>query len=118
MSAWEWLPRGYLLTVLIETPVLLAALSPIHSFRRRLFAGLWLTACSYPMVVLAMSRLPYPWYPWAAEGCAPLLECLLFAAAFGDGRGWRSRSLWRDCAAIVAANLASFAVGWRLWWAS
>jgi hypothetical protein len=49
---WSFLPLGFLITVLIETPILLIGLSPRHSLRRRLAAGVWLTACSYPVVIL------------------------------------------------------------------
>jgi hypothetical protein len=51
---WRFLPLGYLFTILIETPVLLIGLSRRHSIRQRLFAGVWLTACTYPIVVLVM----------------------------------------------------------------
>jgi hypothetical protein len=113
MSPWVWLAGGYLLSVLIETPALWIGLSPVHSRGRKLFAGLWLTACTYPVVALIMPKLPPPYYPWAAEAFAPISECALFATAFRDARG---RTLLRDCAAIVVANLASFAAGWWLFW--
>jgi hypothetical protein len=51
---WHFLPFGYLLTILIETPVLLIGLSRRHSIKRRLVAGVWLTACTYPIVVLVL----------------------------------------------------------------
>ena len=38
---WAWLPIGYLFTVLVETPVLVAGLAPRHPLRRKLFAGLY-----------------------------------------------------------------------------
>ncbi len=106
-----FLPLGYLLSVLIETPILLVGLSARHPLRRRLAAGLWLTACTYPVVILVLpawidtgaSRLVYL---AVAETFAPVAECLLFVAAFGTGR-----SVGRDLAAITAANLASFGVG-------
>jgi hypothetical protein len=40
----------YLFTVTVETAVLLVLLSRRHSFTRKLLAGVWLTACTYPMV--------------------------------------------------------------------
>ena len=49
------------------------------------------------------------WYVPTAELFAAGGECLLFLAAFG--RGGDRRSTWRDAAAIVTANLLSFAVG-------
>ena len=50
-----------------------------------------------------------------AETFAPLAECVLFRLAFG-GRAIsdadaRPNVAWRDYAAIVAANLASFGIG-------
>lgn len=41
-----FLPRGYLLTITLETPILLLGLSACHGARRRLLSGLWLTACT------------------------------------------------------------------------
>src|SRR3712207_3950792 len=82
---WHFLPLGYLLTVAIETPVLLLGLSPRRPTRRRLLAGLWLTACTYPVVVLVLpvvfggaSRAAYI---LTAEVFAPAAECALFLAA-------------------------------------
>lgn len=54
---WLFLPFGYLFSVAIETPVLIFGLSPRHTLRQRLFAGLWLTACTYPVVALVMPTL-------------------------------------------------------------
>ena len=110
---WRFLFFGYLLTVAVETPVLLLFLSRHHTLKRRLFAGLWLTACTYPVVALVLplvfadaSRAAYL---LVAETFAPAAECALFYLAFGgeEGRG----VTWRDFAAIVAANLLSFLAG-------
>ena len=112
---WRFLPVGYLFTVLIETPILLLGLSQRHSFRRRLLAGIWLTACTYPIVVLVLpllfaerTRLAYL---SVAEVFAPITECVLFGLAFGlkDANG--KTTAWRDFAVIIVANLASFAAG-------
>jgi hypothetical protein len=112
---WWFLPFGYLVTVAVETPVLLYALSARHPARRRLLSGLWLTACTYPVVVLVLplvfgnsSRLAYL---VAAETFAPVAECALFRAAFGARDELGRVSVWRDFAAITAANLLSFALG-------
>src|SRR5215208_1990478 len=110
---WRFLLFGYLLTVALETPVLALFLSPRHPLRRRLFAGLWLTACTYPVVVLVLPPLfadsPRALYLAVAETFAPAAECALFYLAFGGKGGDRAK--WRDCAAIVAANLLSFLAG-------
>jgi len=109
------LPIGYLITVLIETPVLIAGLSPLHSLERKIAASLWLNACSYPVVILALPQLfagsPAWVYVAVAETFAPLSECLLFLAAFYDRSTLRSRTVWRDVGAITAANLSSFLIG-------
>lgn len=119
---WTFLPLGYVLTVLIEAPVLLVGLSRRHSLGRRLFAGFWLTACTYPIVVLVLplaidSRANHALYLLTAETFAPVAECALFWAAFGGKAS--ERATWRDWAAIVTANLASFLAGelmYVLWW--
>ena len=116
VQLWWFLPVGYLLTVAVETPILLLGLSAArHTVRRKFLAGLWLTACTYPVVVLVLpllfqssTRLAYL---VTAETFAPVAECALFWAAFGDGRELGRASMWRDFAAITAANLASFALG-------
>lgn len=109
---WLFLPLGYLFTVAVETPVLLLLLSPRHPVRRRLFAGLWLTACTYPVVVLVLPTLfagaSRAAYLLVAEIFAPAAECVLFYFAFSGGD---SRSARRDCAAIAVANLLSFLAG-------
>src|SRR5215216_4416729 len=110
---WRFLLFGYLLTVAVETPVLVLFLSKRHALRRRLFAGLWLTACTYPVVVLVLPPLfaesSRALYLAVAETFAPAAECLLFYLAFG-GRGSDDLA-WRDFAAVVAANLLSFLAG-------
>jgi hypothetical protein len=115
-SNWAFLPVGYVFSVLIETPVLLVGLSRRHPYGRRLFAGLWLTACTYPIVVLVLPEFfPRPeqrtLYLWVAETFAPVAECALFWAAWGTRAEWGRRSMWRDFAAITLANLASFGLG-------
>jgi hypothetical protein len=115
-SNWAFLPVGYAFSVLVETPVLLAGLSPRHPYRRRLFAGFWLTACTYPIVVLVLPEFfPEPGqrtlYLWIAETFAPAAECALFWAAWGTRAERGRRSMWRDFAAITLANLASFGLG-------
>src|ERR671932_1664791 len=85
---WRFLFVGYLFTVAVETPVLLLLLSPRHTLRRRLFAGLWLTACTYPVVVLVLPVLfagtSRAAYLAVAETFAPVAECAIFWLAFGE----------------------------------
>lgn len=112
---WRFLPFGYLLTILIETPILVVGLSPRHPPRRKLLAGLWLTACTYPVVVLLLPLLLSEWsrgaYLLVAETFAPVAECFLFWLAFGRMAELGHRSMWRDFMAIIVANLASFGLG-------
>ena len=112
---WLFLPIGYLFTVACEAPVLALALSPRHTLPRRLFAGLWLTACTYPVVVLVLPPLfadsSRAAYLAVAETFAPAAECLLFRLAFGGVARGAGGTAWRDYAAITAANLLSFLAG-------
>lgn len=105
----------YALTVAIELPVLLLFLSRQHSVGVRVFAGVWLTACTYPVVWLVLPQLldgqPRWLYLLVAETFAPVAECVVFWFAFIRGRGQDRRATRRDCGAIVAANLCSFGVG-------
>lgn len=115
---WAFLPIGYLVTILIETPILLLGLSPKLTIRQKLLCGIWLTACTYPIVVLvlptlmiehfAMSRAAYL---VVAETFAPAGECLFFWLAF-RGRGLLEKGDWVRCfIAITIANLTSFLLG-------
>jgi len=112
---WTFLPLGYLVTVLIETPILLVGLSPRHSLNRKLLGGIWLTACTYPIVTLVLPLLFAPesrtLYLVVAETFAPVAECVLFWTAFGREELLGKRSMWRDFATIIVANLASFGLG-------
>lgn len=105
-ALWRFLPLGYVFTILIETPVLLVGLARVHPFARKLFAGVWLTACTYPVVVLVLPLViaDHTAYLAVAETFAPVAECILFRVAFPEAGV-------RDMAAIVAANLASFGIG-------
>ena len=112
---WRFLPVGYFLTILIETPILLLGLAPRHSLQRRLLAGVWLTACTYPIVTLVLpllfSNSSRTIYLAVAETFAPVAECILFWLAFGKESEVGNRSMWRDFATIIFANLASFLIG-------
>jgi hypothetical protein len=96
--------------------VLLLGLSWRHPLRRRLFAGVWLTMCTYPVVVLVLPQFFDPErqraaYLAVAETFAPVAECTLFWLAFGKRQEWGRWSMWQDFAAITLANLASFGFG-------
>jgi hypothetical protein len=112
---WRFFPLGYLFSILIETPVLLIGLSHRHPIKRRLFAGIWLTACTYPIVVLvlplALAEVSRAKYLTVAEVFAPVAECILFWLAYGKAEQVGKGSMWRDFGAIVLANLASFLGG-------
>lgn len=112
---WHFLPLGYLFSILIETPVLLVGLSKRHSFKRKLFAGVWLTACTYPIVTLVLplvlANASRAVYLVVAETFAPVGECILFWLAFGRQQEVGKASMWRDFITIIVANLASFLGG-------
>jgi hypothetical protein len=111
---WRFFPVGYATTIAIELPILLVALSRSHGWRRRVVAGVWLTACTYPIVVLVLPLMisDRAAYLWVAETFAPLAECVIFSLAF-HRPGMPIRRRLQDWAAIVIANLASFLIG--LW---
>jgi hypothetical protein len=127
---------GYLISIAVETPVLVLLLSRRHALRAKLFAGVWLTACTYPVVWLVLPPLfedqPRWLYLLVAETFAPVAECAIFWFAFvrrlppaepnapANEDEWpfptatEARGRWdtaRDMAAIVLANLCSFGFG-------
>jgi hypothetical protein len=110
---WYFLPVGYLLTVLIETPILILGLSRKVPFGERLFCGFWLTACTYPIVVLTLPSVFFDAPRWqylaVAETFAPVAECFLFWFVFKDR--FTPAELVRCFASISIANIASFGVG-------
>jgi len=112
---WYFLPIGYLVTIAIETPVLVVGLSSSLSLRQKLLCGVWLTACTYPIVVLVLPTLFFGYsraaYLLVAETFAPLGECFVFWLAF-RAKGLLDTRDWVQCfIAIIFANLASFGVG-------
>src|SRR5262249_9646907 len=108
---------GYGFSIAIETPILLLGLSPRHPWKDRLFAGVWLTGCTYPIVTLVLPFFvsSHVLYVTIAETFAPVAECALFWLAFTKRQPGGSASLWRDSAVIVVANLASFGLGVIFW---
>ena len=117
---WRFLPIGYVLTVALEMPVLLLGLSRKYPLKHRIFAGFWINAVSYPIVVLTLPVLfdaaTHRWlYTVVAETFAPAVECLLFAVLFHRKNEitWKQRT--QDFATIIGANLFSFLFGdWLL----
>jgi hypothetical protein len=110
----------YLLSIAIETPVLIVGLSARHPLGRRVFAGVWLTACTYPIVAFVLPAMIDPVasrgiYLGVAETFAAVGECALFWLAFGDAASGRP-SMIRDLAAVASANLTSFLTGEILLW--
>ncbi len=119
-ALWDFLPIGFLLTIAIETAVLLVGLSARHRWTDRLLAGVWLTACTYPIVVLVLPSLLMDQLGWSrpaylvvAETFAPLAECVLFWLAYVRRLPVDQRATARDFSAIVVANLLSFGLGLR-----
>ena len=112
-SFFHLMLAGYTLTVVVETTVLLVGLSRRHPVRARLFAGVWLTACTYPVVWLVLPPLlpDRAAYLVVAETFAPAAECLLFWLAFVRPLPPDRRATTRDMLAVVLANLSSFGAG-------
>ena len=112
---WYFLPIGYLLTILIETPILVVGLPHKISLKQRFLCGVWLTACTYPIVILVLPAIffgePRWLYLTVAEIFAPVAECLLFWIVFRRDNTLTSREMARCLAVIVIANLASFGCG-------
>lgn len=110
---------GYLATILIETPILVLGLSGSHPISRRIFAGIWLTACTYPMVNLVLPILLRPFgnlaYVAISEIFAPVAECAIFSLAFHESTIARSDRA-RDFLVIVVANVLSFVLGMWLFY--
>jgi hypothetical protein len=112
---WYFLPVGYLFTILVETPVLLLGLPPIVRMTQRLRCGIWLTACTYPIVILVLPAIfldsSRTLYLAVAETFAPAAECLLFWIAFRGTPGFTTPAWVRSFFVITLANLASFGFG-------
>jgi len=112
---WRFLPIGYLLTIAIETPVLLFGLSRKIPVRQRLWLGVWLTACTYPVVVLVLPAILFDetrgGYLFVAETFAPVGECALFWLAYRKTQYLTTNEWIRCLIVIVIANLASFGAG-------
>jgi len=113
---------GYTLGVMLETPVLALGLSACHSLKSRVQAGLLLTLCTYPFVIVVMPRLINPdlhkaLYLAVTETLVPIAECAVFWFVFhrklmaNASTALKQSVIIRDFAVIIAANLFSFGVG-------
>jgi hypothetical protein len=112
---WLFLPVGYLFTILIETPILFLGLPSTLTRQQKLLCGIWLTACTYPIVVLVLPAIFFGMPRWqylaVAETFAPVAECAIFWIAFRS-KGLLDMNGWiRSFVTIVIANLASFGLG-------
>jgi hypothetical protein len=112
---WSFFVIGFPTTVFIETIVLLFLLPPKLSLTQKLLCGVWLTACTYPIVVLVLPPLlsPISWtlYLWVAELYAHFGECFFFWLAFRGREDFETRDWIRSFIAILLANFASFSIG-------
>jgi hypothetical protein len=83
--------------------------------RVRLFAGAWLTACTYPVVWLVLPPFFTAEERWlyllVAETFAPAAECAIFWLAFIRPLPSDRTATLRDFAAVTVANLCSFGFG-------
>jgi hypothetical protein len=109
---------GFLVTITIETPILLLLLTARHNWRDRITAGVLLTACTYPIVVLVMPQLLWQFfghtiYIAIAETFAPTAECAIFYFAWirPTQPPPHTRDTLQDFAAITIANLTSWLGG-------
>lgn len=112
---WYFLPIGYLTTIVIETTVLIFLLSPKLSLKQKILCGIWLTACTYPIVVLVLPPLlgsiSWTLYLIVAESFAHFGECVIFWLAFRGREDFETNDWLRCFLAILLANFASFSIG-------
>ena len=116
---WREMLGAYLFTIAVESAILWFALSRQHPPGRRLFAGVWLSTCTFPILWIALPAAMYPDTPrWlfllTGEGFVFAAECALFWLAFDRRRSPAGDTL-ADMLAIIVANLASFLIPecWR-----
>ncbi len=112
---WFFLPLGYIVTILIETPILVLGLPRKLTVKQKLLCGIWLTACTYPIVVLVLPSIFFGAPRWeylaVAETFAPVGECFIFWLAFRTRELLHTRDWIRSFVIIVIANIGSFSVG-------
>jgi hypothetical protein len=116
-AVWVFLIIGYLATVAIEAPVLIAGLSTQRSRQARIAAAFWLTACTYPVVVLTLPAIAGSSNDWVTS--LLLAEVVVACGKSCSGGMMCGRQLiggpQRDDLVILVANILSAALGqWLL----
>ena len=114
-TLWLLLICGYLLTTLIEIPILILGLPRKFAVKDTIVNGLLLTAITYPVVVLVLPAIftgmgieNRVLFLAVAESFAPITEVLFFRYLIDQPLAAR---LDREAAVIVVANLTSFLLG-------
>ena len=114
-TLWLLLIFGYLLTVLIEIPILLAGLPEKYATKETIVNGLLLTAITYPVVIMVLPAIFSAMgienrilFLAVAESFAPITEVVFFRYLIDQPLTGRFD---REAAVIVVANLTSFLVG-------
>jgi len=117
-TLWLLLIFGYLLTILIELPVLICGLSSKYSSLETIVNGFLLTALTYPVVVMVLPAIFTGMAEWGStveqrtlplQRRSPLLpKCCSFDISTAQSLIARPD---RDAAVIVTANRASFLLG-------
>jgi hypothetical protein len=114
-TLWLLLICGYLLTILIEIPILIMGLPRKFAVKDTIVNGLLLTAITYPVVVLVLPAIftgmgieNRVLFLAVAESFAPITEVLFFRYLIDQPLAAR---LDREAAVIVVANLTSFLLG-------
>lgn len=112
---WLFFPIGYLTTILVETPILILGLSPKITLKQKILCGIWLTACTYPVVILVLPALMQSFsrfsYLLVGELFAHFGECVIFWLAFRSRKDLETADWIRCFVAILMANFASFTAG-------
>ncbi|MBX9687307.1 MAG: hypothetical protein K2X27_11435 [Candidatus Obscuribacterales bacterium] len=108
--------KGYLLTIVLEAPILVWGLGARYKLKEKILAVPLLTACSYPFVTILFPIIwnPYEIYPCyitISETFAPLFECLIFALLFQKAKVISLNQRCSDFLVIILANLFSFVCG-------
>jgi len=114
-TLWLLLICGYLVTTLIEIPILILGLPRKFAVKDTIVNGLLLTAITYPVVVLVLPAIftgmgieNRVLFLAVAESFAPITEVLFFRYLIDQPLAAR---LDREAAVIVVANLTSFLLG-------